>query len=72
MRQYLMTSELPDVDLLIRTGVEGDPHNSTGFMMWQTRNSQYYFSEKMFPDFKTAEFSKAIEDFSARVRRFGK
>lgn len=72
LRDKLMTGSLPDVDLLIRTGVEDDPHNSAGFMMWQTRNSQYYFTEKMFPEFDVAEFKKAIEDFSNRVRRFGK
>lgn len=68
----LMTGQLPDVDLLIRTGVESDPHNSAGFLMWQTRNAQYHFSNKMFPDFTAEEFQKAIDDFSNRVRRFGK
>lgn len=72
LKESLFTSELPDVDLLIRTGVQGDPHNSAGFMMWQTRNAQYYFSEKMFPDFTAEEFRKAVEDFANRVRRFGK
>lgn len=72
LKESLLTSDLPDVDLLIRTGVSGDPHNSAGFLMWQTRNSQYYFSEKMFPDFGAEEFRKAVEDFSCRVRRFGK
>jgi undecaprenyl diphosphate synthase len=71
-RAHLMTGTLPDVDLLIRTGVEGDPHNSAGFLMWHTRNSQYYFSEKMFPDFNELEFEKAIQDFARRSRRFGK
>lgn len=72
LRNHLTTGALPDVDLLIRTGVEGDPHNSTGFMMWHTRNAQYYFSEKMFPDFTVEEFSKALEDYANRVRRFGR
>lgn len=71
-KKSLLTGDLPAVDLLIRTGVEGDPHNSAGFMMWQTRDSQYYFSNKMFPDFNTNELKKALDDFSNRVRRFGK
>lgn len=72
LKKNLMTADLPDVDLLIRTGVSGDPHNSAGFMMWQTRNSQYYFSDKMFPDFDAEQFKLAVEDFAVRVRRFGK
>ncbi len=68
----LMTAELPEVDLVIRTGVENDPHNSAGFLMWQTQNSQYYFSDKMFPDFGVSEFEKAFEDFKNRQRRLGK
>ncbi len=71
LRSQLMTSLLPNVDLLIRTGVESDPHNSTGFLMWQTRNAQYYFSDLMFPDFSASEFRKVVEDFSKRARRFG-
>ncbi len=71
IRSNLMTSMLPDVDLLIRTGVENDPHNSVGFLMWQTQNSQYFFSNKMFPDFGAKEFREAIEDYSQRARRMG-
>ena len=68
---YLMSSAVPDVDLLIRTGVEDDPHNSAGFLMWQTKNSQYYFSNKMFPEFKAEDLTKALENFSKRARRLG-
>lgn len=71
-RENIMTAPLPDVDLLIRTGVQGDPHNSVGFLMWQTQNSQYYFSDRLFPDFDAAEFEDAIKDFSQRSRRMGK
>lgn len=71
-KENLISAPLPDVDLLIRTGVDGDPHNSTGFLMWQTKNSQYYYSDLMFPDFDAAAFGNAIEDFSKRGRRFGK
>lgn len=71
IRSNLMTSRLPDVDLLIRTGVEDDPHNSAGFMLWQTQNSQYYFSNKMLPDFGANEFREAIESYSQREIRLG-
>jgi len=68
----LITAELPEVDLIIRTGVKGDPHNSAGFLMWQTMNSQYYFSEKFFPDFSAVELKEAIKSFTRRERRLGK
>jgi undecaprenyl diphosphate synthase len=71
-QKHLVSSDLPKVDLVIRTGVENDPHNSAGFLMWQTQNSQYYFSEKLFPDFNSKEFKKALEDFAGRERRMGK
>lgn len=68
----LMTKELPLVDLIIRTGVEGDPHNSAGFLMWQTQNSQLYFTDLRFPDFTAGKLKLAIEDFANRARRLGK
>lgn len=72
LSQELITADLPPVDLVIRAGVEGDPHNSCGFLMWQTRDSQLYFSEKSFPDFNAEEFEKALRDFSSREIRRGK
>lgn len=70
LRKELWTAELPDVDLVIRTG--GEPHWSAGFMMWHTANSQLYFTDILWPDFKTPEFKKALEDFERRERRLGK
>jgi undecaprenyl diphosphate synthase len=70
--ENLWTGSLPPVDLVIRTGCEGDPHNSAGFMMWHTAYSQFYFTKTLFPDFSPEEFEKAIENFQKRERRFGK
>ena len=70
--KFLLSKDLPAVDLLVRTGVDDDPHNSAGFLMWQTQNSQYYFSEKYFPDFNSTDLNKAIESFKDRGRRLGK
>ena len=70
IKENLMTKSLPAVDFMIRTG--GEPHLSAGFMMWDTANSQLYFSEKYYPDFNGKEFEIAIEDFSQRGRRLGK
>lgn len=68
----IMTAELPAVDLIIRTGTENDPHNSAGFLMWQTRDSQHYFSEKMFPDFNSEALEEAVRSYQERERRLGK
>jgi len=69
IKENLWTKDLPPVDLLIRTGRE--PHNSTGFMMWLTCDSQFYFTKTLWPDFDEKEFKKAIEEYSQRERRFG-
>jgi len=70
IKENLMTKDLASVDYMIRTG--GEPHLSDGFMMWDTQNSQLYFSEKNFPDFNEEEMEKSLEDYSRRGRRFGK
>ncbi len=70
LKQNLWTKDLPPVDLVIRTG--GEPHLSTGFMMWDIKNAQLYFSEKLWPDFTNEDLMKAIEDFEIKSRRFGK
>jgi len=70
IKENLMTAELPPVDLLIRTG--GDPHNSDGFMMWETAYSQLYFPAVHYPDFNETAFQTALLDYSERSRRFGK
>lgn len=70
IKDHLYTKNLPHVDYLIRTG--GEPHLSAGFMMWDTANSQLYFSEKNFPDFGADDFEEAIREFSDRTRRLGR
>jgi len=71
IKENLWTKDLPPVDLIIRTGCEGDPHNSAGFMMWNTIYSQLYFTETLFPEFGPKEFEEIIEDYSKRERRLG-
>ena len=71
IKENLWTKDLPPVDLVIRTGCEGDPHNSAGFMMWDTAYSQLYFTKTLFPAFTPKEFEKIIEDHSKRERRMG-
>ena len=72
LKKYLWTGELPDVDLIVRTGSAGDPHNSAGFMMWLTAESQFHFTDTLWPDFTKKELTKALEEYSSRERRLGK
>jgi len=72
LKEHLWSGHLPLVDFLIRTGSASDPHNSVGFMMWHTANSQLYFTNTNYPSFNKKEFTKAINDFVGRQRRFGK
>lgn len=70
IKDNLMTRGIPAVDLVIRTG--GEPHLSSGFMMWDTADAQLYFSEEYFPDFDEKKFDVALQDYAERQRRFGK
>ncbi len=66
---FLDTKGIPDPDLIIRTGGE---ERLSGFMLWQSEYSEFYFSDKYFPDFNGIELEKAVNDYSLRQRRFGK
>lgn len=66
--QHLDTNDIPDPDLLIRTG--GDERLSN-FLLWQSAYTELYFSDVLWPDFSNEELGKAIECFSQRERRFG-
>jgi len=70
IKDHLMTRDLPPVDLLVRTG--GEPHNSAGFMMWDTANAQLYFSPALWPEFDEKKMKEAVMDYARRGRRFGK
>ena len=65
---YLYTKGLPDPDLLIRTSGESRVSN---FLLWQISYAEIYVTKKLWPDFKTADFKKAIEEYQKRERRFG-
>lgn len=69
LKDALMTRELAPVDYLIRTG--GDPHLSTGFMMWDTANAELFFTDILYPDFTEKAFREAIEEYGDRARRGG-
>lgn len=65
---YLMTKELGDPDLLIRTSGEIRLSN---FMLWQLAYTEFWFTEVLWPDFNEQHFLEAIEIYQNRQRRFG-
>lgn len=69
LESFLSTSELPQLDLMIRTGGEKRISN---FLIWQAAYAELYFSEKLWPDFDRGALELALEEYSQRQRRFGK
>lgn len=65
---HLYTSDQPDPDLIIRTSGE---QRLSGFLLWQSSNSELYFEEALWPDFRKVDFLRAIRAFAKRHRRFG-
>jgi undecaprenyl diphosphate synthase len=65
---YLYTADLPEVDLVIRTGGELRVSN---FLIWQAAYSEYYFTDVLWPDFDKKEIDQALLAYSQRQRRFG-
>ncbi|MFM7800695.1 MAG: polyprenyl diphosphate synthase [Limnohabitans sp.] len=66
---HLSTADLPDPELLIRTGGESRISN---FLLWQTAYTELYFTDVYWPDFDAAALKKAVQWFEKRVRRFGR
>ncbi len=62
-------AHVPDPDLIIRTGGE---QRISNFLLWQAAYSEFYFSDKLWPDFDAAALDEAINEFNRRERRFGK
>ena len=65
---HLTTAQMPDPDLLIRTG--GDKRVSN-FLLWQIAYSEIYITDKYWPDFSKEDFYRAIVEYQSRERRFG-
>ena len=66
--EHLYTKGQPDPDLVIRTSGE---QRLGGFLLWQSANSEFYFCEALWPDFRRVDFLRAIRAYAARERRFG-
>jgi short-chain Z-isoprenyl diphosphate synthase len=67
--KHLYTVGLPDLDLIIRTSGE---IRLSGFLLWQSANSEFYFSDVNWPEFRKIDFLRALRSFQERSRRFGR
>ena len=67
--KHLWTADIPDPDLLIRTGGELRLSN---FLLWQLAYTELYVTDTLWPDFGREEFLLALADYQGRERRFGR
>ena len=66
--EHLYTKGQPDPDLVIRTSGE---QRLSGFLLWQSVHSEFYFCDAMWPAFRRVDFLRAMRSYAARERRFG-
>ena len=66
--EHLYTKGQPDPDLVIRTSGE---QRLSGFLLWQSAHSEFYFCEAYWPDFRRVDFLRAIRAYALRERRYG-
>lgn len=66
--EHLYTKGQPDPDLVIRTSGE---QRLSGFLLWQSAHSEFYFCEAYWPDFRRVDFLRALRSYAARSRRYG-
>jgi short-chain Z-isoprenyl diphosphate synthase len=67
--EHLYTTGTPDPDLIIRTSGE---IRLSGFLMWQSAHSEFYFCDPYWPEFRKTDFLRALRDFASRQRRYGR
>jgi short-chain Z-isoprenyl diphosphate synthase len=66
--EHLYTAGQPDPDLVIRTSGE---QRLSGFLLWQSAHSEFYFCEAYWPDFRKVDFLRALRSYAERGRRYG-
>ncbi len=69
LKKYLETKNIPDPDLLIRTG---NTKRLSNFLLWQVAYSEIFFEKKLWPDFNERDYTKMIKKFRSIKRNFGK
>jgi undecaprenyl diphosphate synthase len=68
LNKYLQTKNIPDPDLLIRTG---NTKRLSNFLLWQLAYSEIFFEKKLWPDFSKKDYNKAIKSYRSIKRNFG-
>jgi undecaprenyl diphosphate synthase len=66
--EHLLTADMPDPDLVIRTSGE---QRISNFLLWQTAYAEFSFTGTLWPDFAKSDLEKAVQDFHGRDRRYG-
>ena len=66
--EYLQTRNIPDPDILIRTG---NTHRLSNFLLWQIAYAEIFFVKKLWPDFNERDYNKIIKKFKSIKRNFG-
>ena len=67
-KKYLQTNEIPDPDLLIRTG---NTKRLSNFLLWQLAYSEIFFEKKLWPDFNERDYNRVIKNYKQIKRNFG-
>lgn len=67
--RYLVTADIPDPDLIIRTSGE---QRISNYLLWQAAYSEFYFTDTLWPEFREEEWKKALDAYAKRDRRYGK
>ena len=69
LSKYLLTKNIPDPDILIRTG---NTKRLSNFLLWQLAYTEIFFEKKLWPDFNEKDYNKIIKKFKTTKRNFGK
>ena len=68
LSKYLLTRDVPDPDILIRTG---NTNRLSNFLLWQLAYSEIFFEKKLWPDFNEKDYNKIIKEYKKIKRNFG-
>ncbi len=68
LRKHLDNPEIPDPDLIVRTGGE---QRLSNFLLWESAYSEYYFSDKLWPDWAAEDLIEAVRAYGGRNRKYG-
>ena len=69
LEKYLQTKDIPDPDILIRTG---NTNRLSNFLLWQLAYTEIFFEKKLWPTFNEKDFSRIIMEYKKIKRNFGK